>query len=47
MSYMLNSSDNEHNKVGKQWVVIYGHVIFSSSMKRGGTKEDVWTLYPT
>ena len=37
----LNSGDSEHNRVGQQWVVIYGHVILSSSVKRVGSNEDV------
>jgi hypothetical protein len=35
MIYRLDSGDNEHDRVGLQWVVIYGHVISSSSMKMG------------
>ena len=31
----LDSGDSEHNKVGQHWVVIYRHVILSSSMKKG------------
>ena len=46
MIYILYSGDSEHDRVGQQWVVIYEHVIFSSNMKRVGTKEDVWTLHP-
>ena len=37
----LDSGDSEHNRVGQQWVVIYGHGILSSSMKRAGSDEDV------
>ena len=35
MSYILDSGDSDHIRVGQQWVVIYGHVIFSSNMKKG------------
>ena len=27
MIYRLDSGDSEHNRVGLQWVVIYGHLI--------------------
>ena len=39
----LNSGDNEHNRVGQQWVVIYGHDISSSSMKKGWLRKVVIT----
>ena len=35
MIYKLDSGDIEHDIVGEQWVVIYGHVISSSNMKKG------------
>jgi hypothetical protein len=35
MIYILNSDDSEHNRVGQKWVVIYGHVISSSNIKKG------------
>jgi hypothetical protein len=31
----LDFGDSEHNRVGQQWVVIYGHDILLSSMKKG------------
>lgn len=31
----LNCGDSEHDRVGQQWLVIYGHLISSSSMKKG------------
>lgn len=39
MSYICNFGDNEHSKVGKQWMVIQGHLIFSSNMKKGWLGE--------
>ena len=47
MIYRLDSGDNEHDRVGQQWVVIYGHEISSSNMKRVGSDGDVWSLRPT
>ena len=35
MIYKLDFGDNEHDRVGQQWIVIYGHEISSSSMKKG------------
>ena len=35
MIYRLNFGDSEHDRVRQQWVVIYGHEISSSSMKKG------------
>jgi hypothetical protein len=35
MIYRLDSGNSEHDRVGQQWVVIYGHEISSSSMKKG------------
>ena len=35
MIYILDSGDSEHDRVRQQWVVIYGHEISSSSMKKG------------
>ena len=35
MIYILDSGDSEHDRVGQQWVIIYGHEISSSNMKKG------------
>ena len=35
MIYRLDSDDNENDRVGQQWVDIYGHEISSSNMKQG------------
>ena len=39
----LDSGDNEHDRVGQQWVVIYEHEISSSSMKKGWLRKAVIT----
>lgn len=44
MSYRLNSGDSEHNRVGQQWMVIHGHVIFSSSVQKGWLGEKLSDL---
>ena len=41
----LDSGDSEHNIVGQQWVVIYGHVISSSSMKKGWLHKAVFVQH--
>ena len=43
MIYRLDSGDREHGRVGKQWVVIYGHEISSSSMKKGWLRKAAFT----
>ena len=35
MIYKLDYGDSKHDRVGQQWVVIYGHEISSSNMKKG------------
>jgi len=41
MIYRPDSGDSEHDRMGQQWVVIYGHVILSSSMKKGWHCKEV------
>ena len=44
MCYKLDSGVSEHNRVGKQRMVIHGYVIFSSSMKKGLLSEKLCIL---
>ena len=43
MIYRLDSGDSEHDRVGQQWVVIYGNEISSSRMKKGWIRKVVIT----
>ena len=43
MIYKLDSGNNEDDRVGQQWVVIYEHEISSSSMKNGRLHKATFT----